>query len=185
MEYTVFLDRDGVINSDSPDYIKDASGFKFIPGSPEAIALLSQNGFWVIVVTNQSMIGRNMADQTALNQIFEKMMVGVEKAGGQIKDIFFCPHTPEADCPCRKPKPGMILTAQKKYALDLDRSCMVGDSVKDVECARAAGCGLAVLVKTGNGAAAAPILVEKGDPPDCISSDLYDAALWIIRNVKI
>jgi histidinol-phosphate phosphatase family protein len=184
MEYTVFLDRDGVINSDSPDYIKDASQFEFIPRSPEAIALLNQNGFSVIVVTNQSMIGRKLADQTALDGIFEKMIAGVKKAGGRIKDIFFCPHTPEADCPCRKPKPGMLLNAKKKYGLDLDRSCMVGDSVKDMESARAAGCGKAVLVETGNGANAARILLEKGRLPDCIASDLFDAALWLIRNVK-
>ncbi len=185
MGYTVFLDRDGVINYDSPDYIKEASQFEFIPRSPEAIALLNQYGFSIIVVTNQSMIGRNMADQTALDEIFEKMTTGVTKAGGEIKDIFFCPHTPEAGCWCRKPKPGMLLNAQKKYTLDLDRSCMVGDSVKDMECARAAGCGKAVLVKTGNGGVAARTLLEKGRPPDCIAFDLYDAALWIIRNVKI
>ena len=108
MGYTVFLDRDGVINQDSAEYIKHPSEFEFIPKSPEAIALLFRNGFQVIVITNQSMIGRNIATQEALDAVFKKMKAGVEKAGGRITDIFCCPHAPEDQCSCRKPKPGLI-----------------------------------------------------------------------------
>jgi histidinol-phosphate phosphatase family protein len=184
MEYTVFLDRDGVINMDSSDYIKTQSEFEFIPKSPEAIALLCRNGFHVIVITNQSLIGRNMATQKTLDAIFKKMENGVKKAGGKIKDIFFCPHTPEDNCSCRKPKPGLILKAQQKYHIDLAQSCMVGDSVKDMECARNAGCAKTLLVKTGNGLKAQHRLSCKGATPDYIASDLYEAACWIIKNVK-
>lgn len=183
MEYTVFLDRDGVINRDSADYIKDPSEFEFIPGSAEAIALLSQKGFHVIVITNQSMIGRKMVSQATLDAIFKKMVLGVKKAGGEIRDIFFCPHAPEENCDCRKPKPGLIRDARKKYRIDPGRSCMVGDSAKDIECAWNAGCEKALLVLTGNGAAAEKALVEKGIPPTYIAADLYDAALWILANV--
>lgn len=185
MEYTIFLDRDGVINIDSPDYIKNESEFEFIPKSPEAIALLSKNGFNVIVITNQSLIGRKMAEQKTLDAIFKKMEQGVEKAGGTIKDIFFCPHTPEDNCLCRKPNPGLILKAKKKYNIDLNKSLMVGDSAKDIECARNAGCSKALLVRTGNGTKAELKLADKGILPDFTGSDLHETALWIIRNVKI
>ncbi|SDU45487.1 D-glycero-D-manno-heptose 1,7-bisphosphate phosphatase [Desulfobacula phenolica] len=184
MEYTVFLDRDGVINKDSSEYIKDPSEFAFIPNSPEAIALLTKNGFNVIVITNQSLIGRHMATPDKLQAIFEKMKKGVKKAGGEIKDIFFCPHVPEDKCFCRKPMPGLIFDANKKYPIDLAQSCMVGDSAKDIECARNAGCSKAVLVKTGNGKTAQADLRKKGITPDHIASDLYEAACWIIKSVK-
>ncbi|NOX32883.1 MAG: D-glycero-beta-D-manno-heptose 1,7-bisphosphate 7-phosphatase [Deltaproteobacteria bacterium] len=185
MGYIVFLDRDGVINIDSSSYIKNESEFEFIPKSPEAVALLCQNGFQVIVITNQSLIGRKMASPQQLDAVFEKMKKGIEKAGGRIKDIFFCPHTPEDNCFCRKPKPGLILNARDKYHLDLDQSCMVGDSAKDIECAQNAGCSKVLLVKTGNGSKAQKELSLKGITPDHIACDLYEAALWIILNVKI
>jgi len=184
MEYIVFLDRDGVINVDSPKYIKNDSEFEFIPKSPEAIALLTQNGFEVIVITNQSLIGRNMISRKTLEGIFNKMMEGIKNAGGDILDIFYCPHTPQDNCSCRKPNPGLILAAQKKYGIDLDNSFMVGDSAKDIECARNAGCSKALLVKTGNGLNARQQLFKKDIIPDFIGTDLYEAVLWIINSVK-
>lgn len=184
MNYTVFLDRDGVINVDSPDYIKNESEFKFIPKSPEAIALLCKHGFKIIVITNQSLIGRKMIDPKTLDAIFSKMKAGVKKAGGNITDIFFCPHTPDDRCSCRKPAPGLILNAQKKHSIDLTRSCMVGDSAKDVECALNAGCSKALLVQTGNGLTAEKTLFDKGITPDFTGSNLYETACWIIENVK-
>ncbi|WP_457553637.1 D-glycero-beta-D-manno-heptose 1,7-bisphosphate 7-phosphatase [Desulfobacula sp.] len=184
MGHIVFLDRDGVINIDSPDYIKNEAEFKFIPQSPEAIALLCKNNFQVFVITNQSLIGRKMINLNTLNTIFEKMRAGIKKAGGNIKDIFFCPHIPEDNCSCRKPNPGLILEAKKKYTLNLDQSFMVGDSVKDIECAKNAGCAKALLVKTGNGLKAQQQLFQKGIIPDFIGSNLYETALWIINSVK-
>ena len=184
MKDIVFLDRDGVINVDSSEYIKNESEFEFIPNSPEAIALLTQNGFNIIVITNQSLVGRKMVSQKTLDAIFKKMKDGVKKAGGDIKDIFYCPHTPEDNCSCRKPNPGLILKAQKKYQIDLNQSFMVGDSAKDIECARNAGCSKALLVKTGNGLKAQQQLFQKGIIPDFIGTDLYEAALWIINSVK-
>ncbi len=180
----VFLDRDGVINVDSSQYIKNKSEFEFIPKSPEAVALLTQKGFKVIVITNQSLIGRNMISQKTLDEIFNKMMQGIKTAGGDILDIFYCPHTPADNCSCRKPNPGLILAAKKKYGIDLDLSFMVGDSVKDIECALNAGCSKALLVKTGNGLKAEQQLLKKGIIPDFIGADLYETALWIINSVK-
>jgi len=184
MGYTVFLDRDGVINKDSAEYIKHPSEFEFIPKSQEAISLLTRNGFQVIVITNQSMSGRSIATKETLDAIFEKMKTGVEMAGGRITDIFYCPHIDEDHCSCRKPKPGLIFQAQKKYQINVSESFMVGDSEKDISCARKAGCGKSLLVKTGNGPAAYSELSKNPRALDYFAEDLYDAACWIINSTK-
>ena len=183
MRYTIFLDRDGVINQDSPFYIKSPEEFHFIEGSPQAVALLNENRFDVILITNQSAVGRKMITQNTLDAIFKKMITGVEAAGGRIKDIFFCPHTPDAGCDCRKPKPGLIIQAKDRYGIDLSASLMVGDSAKDIECALAAGCQKTILVKTGNGQKAFNALDENGVAPDLFANDLFEAVQWIIANI--
>jgi len=180
----VFLDRDGVINRDSPDYIKSWSEFEFLPGSLEAIKLLTLNGFATIVITNQSVINRKMVSGKVLDYIHTMMKEAVTSKGGQIKDIFFCPHVPEDRCNCRKPSPGLIFKAKQKYRIDIATSVMVGDSAKDIECARNAGCGHAVLVKTCNGSEAEKILKEKAITPDLIARDLLEAVGWIITHNK-
>jgi D-glycero-D-manno-heptose 1,7-bisphosphate phosphatase len=180
----VFLDRDGVINRDSPDYIKSWSEFEFLPGSLEAIKLLTLNGFATIVITNQSVINRKMVSGKMLNHMHTLMKQAVTSKGGQIKDIFFCPHVPKDRCNCRKPSPGLIFKAKQKYRIDIATSVMVGDSAKDIECARNAGCGHAVLVKTGNGSEAEKILKEKAIYPDLIAKDLLEAVGWIITHNK-
>lgn len=169
---------------DSPSYIKKASEFEFIKKSPEAVALLCQNGFQVFVITNQSLIGRKMADSETLEAIFDKMKKGIVHAGGEIRDIFFCPHTPDDNCSCRKPEPGLILKAVEKYNVDLGASCMVGDSAKDIECGMRAGCCKNLLVTTGNGLKARGILKEKNIKPDHVAPDLYAASLWIIDHFQ-
>ncbi len=184
MNYTIFIDRDGVINTDSPDYIKKPSEFHFLKNSAQAAAMLYKNGFDLIIITNQSVIGRGMASLNDLEAIFDKMCKGIEKAGGKIKDIFFCPHTPDQNCSCRKPRPGLILQAMKKYNIDPAYSCMIGDSAKDIECAKNAGCRHSILVKTGNGKKSIQIIQEKNLKPDLICGDLMDAAKWISANLK-
>jgi histidinol-phosphate phosphatase family protein len=178
----VFLDRDGVINEDSPAYIKSPDEFHFISGSPEAIALLWDHGFDIILITNQSAIGRNMISVDTLEAIFDRLKAGVAEAGGAIKDIFYCPHAPDEGCDCRKPAPGLIWRAVEKYGIDPASAVMVGDSAKDIQCGRAVGCGKTVLVATGNGPAARAALAEKGMAPDHYSDDLLAAARWIIAN---
>jgi len=184
MPNTIFLDRDGVINVDSPDYIKTPDEFNFIPGSATAMSLLTAHGFDIILITNQSIINRKMVSLSTLNAIFDKLISGVTAAGGTIKDIFFCPHTPHENCSCRKPLPGLILQAQKKYDLNLEETCMVGDSAKDIVCARNAGCAKAVLVETGNGVNALEILYAQGHSPDHVVPNLLAAARLIIQNYQ-
>jgi len=175
----VFLDRDGVINQDSPSYIKSWSEFEFLANSLAAIKHLTQAGFATIIITNQSVINRNMISLRELDFIHARLRSSVQAGGGRIADIFFCPHRPDEQCDCRKPKPGLINQAQKTYPIDMERSFMVGDSAKDIECARNAGCGHAILVKTGNGTIAGKVLAEKNIRPDYIAKDLYDAVNWI------
>ena len=177
---TVFLDRDGVINVDSSDYIKCWEEFHFIPKSLDAIARLTRSGFSVIVITNQSAINRRMVALTRLEAMHDKLRQAVSDSGGRITDIFFCPHRPDEHCNCRKPKPGLIFVARDRYGLDLDSAFMVGDSVKDILAGKAAGCGRTVLVKTGNGRSAVQSLEATGQSPDHVAADLDQAVRWIL-----
>lgn len=176
----VFLDRDGVINRDSPDYIKNWEEFAFLPGSLEAIRLLTENGRVLIVITNQSVIGRKWVSPETLEDMHRRMTAEAASRGGLITDVFYCPHLPDEDCDCRKPKPGLIRQACRKYDIDLSSAVMVGDSAKDILCGMAAGCGRTVLVRTGNGSAALETLRREDVLPTAVAADLLDAARWII-----
>ncbi|MBW1959893.1 MAG: D-glycero-beta-D-manno-heptose 1,7-bisphosphate 7-phosphatase [Deltaproteobacteria bacterium] len=175
----VFLDRDGVINEDSADYIKSWAEFHFIPGSLEALRRLTVHGFTTFLITNQSAVHRKLMSLAELEHIHVKMLHAVVSCGGRIEDIFFCPHLPEEECNCRKPKPGLIFEAQSRYDIKLSNAYLVGDSVKDMQCARNAGCGFAVLVRTGNGRSSEKMLAEKS-LVDHVADDLLDAVQWII-----
>ncbi|WP_051328379.1 D-glycero-beta-D-manno-heptose 1,7-bisphosphate 7-phosphatase [Desulfatirhabdium butyrativorans] len=176
----VFLDRDGVINHDSADYIKSLDEFVPIEGSYEAIARLNRAGRMVIVITNQSAIGRGIIDGSTLERIHERLAEEVGAAGGHITDILFCPHRPDEKCSCRKPEPGMLFEAAARHGIDLSRSVMVGDSAKDIECGIRAGCKT-VLVLSGNGRQALESLKNRGISPDAVFPFLRDAVHWIIR----
>jgi D-glycero-D-manno-heptose 1,7-bisphosphate phosphatase len=149
----VILDRDGVINHDSDQFIKSPDEWLPIDGSLEAIARLSQAGYRVVVATNQSGVGRGLFDMATLNAIHEKMHKAVMQAGGRIDAIFFCPHTPEADCNCRKPRSGMIEAIAERYNVDLSAVPAIGDSLRDLEAAARLG-ARPILVLTGKGAKA-------------------------------
>lgn len=176
----VFLDRDGVINVDSPDYIKSWSEFQFISGSLEALRRLNESGFTTIVITNQSAVNRGMIPEPVLHGMHDNMRRAVEKQGGCIADIFYCPHRPDEGCLCRKPKPGLIQQAQQQHRIDPSTAWMVGDSVKDIGCARNAGCGHAILVRTGNGRSSERMLLEKQTPPDHVAENLREAVDFIV-----
>ena len=147
----IILDRDGVINHDSDQFIKRPEEWKPIPGSLEAIARLCQADYRVIVTTNQSGVARGLFDMHTLNAIHDKMHKAVALAGGRIEAIFFCPHAAETDCPCRKPKTGMLEEAATRYNVSLPGVPVVGDSLRDLESAAKAG-AQPILVLTGKGA---------------------------------
>ncbi|MCJ8500997.1 D-glycero-beta-D-manno-heptose 1,7-bisphosphate 7-phosphatase [Desulfatitalea alkaliphila] len=180
----IFLDRDGVINHDSPDYIKSWAEFRFLPGSLEAIALLTRGGFPLIVITNQSIIQRGMVPLEVLLELHRRMRNAVAAAGGRIVDIFFCPHRPDQGCDCRKPAPGLIRQAARRHGLDPGRTVMIGDSAKDILCGRNAGCGKTILVRTGNGPAAERELADADIRPDAVVDDLSAAAHLLLAEFR-
>lgn len=147
----VILDRDGVINYDSPGYIKRPEEWKPIPGSLEAIAQLTQAGYHVAVATNQSGVGRGLFEMATLNAIHDKMHRAVNQAGGRIDAIFFCPHAQEANCLCRKPRAGLLEEIGRRFDTSLAGVPCVGDALRDLEAAAAVG-ALPMLVLTGKGA---------------------------------
>jgi D-glycero-D-manno-heptose 1,7-bisphosphate phosphatase len=148
----VILDRDGVINFDSRQYIKTPAEWEPIPGSLDAIARLNHAGFHVAIATNQSGIGRGMFDMATLAAIHTKMHRAVAQVGGRIDAVFYCPHAATSDCSCRKPKPGMLNAIGERFQTSLTGVWSVGDSPRDIQAAVAAG-AVPVLVLTGNGAA--------------------------------
>lgn len=146
----VILDRDGVINLDSDQYIKSPEEWNPIPGSLEAIALLNQAGFRVVVCTNQSGIGRGLFGMDTLNAIHDKMIRALAQLGGHVDAIFFCPHTTTDDCVCRKPKPGMLQEIEARFNISLTNVPAIGDSLRDLQAAAAVG-AKPILVLTGKG----------------------------------
>lgn len=146
----VVLDRDGVINEDSAEYIKSPAEWHAISGSLEAIAKLNNAGHTVVVATNQSGVARGYFTTQTLEAIHQKMQNELIKVGGHIDAIFICPHGPSDNCECRKPKPGLFRQIGKQYNADFKDALAVGDSLRDIQAAQAVSCK-AVLVKTGKG----------------------------------
>ena len=147
----IVLDRDGVINVDSEQFIKSPDEWKPIPGSLEAIARLNESGWRVVVASNQSGVGRGLFDMDTLNAINEKMTKAIGQAGGRLDAIFFCPHSADSTCDCRKPRPGMFVQIAERFNVDMRGVPVVGDSLRDLQAGVAVGCQ-PYLVLTGKGA---------------------------------
>ena len=147
----IILDRDGVINRDSKEFVKSPDEWLPLPGSIEAIARLSIAGYTLAVASNQSGLARGLFDRDALDAMHDKMHELVNEAGGRIDRIVICPHGPDDDCDCRKPRPGLFLQLGQHYGQSLEGVLAVGDSLRDLEAANAVG-ARPVLVRTGNGA---------------------------------
>ncbi len=146
----VILDRDGVINVDSDNFIKRPEEWKAIPGSLEAVARLNHAGFHVVIATNQSGIGRGLFDMTVLNAINEKMIHALAQIGGRIDAVFYCPHAAEANCACRKPKTGMFEEIGQRFNAPIKGIPSVGDSLRDLQASANVG-AQPMLVLTGKG----------------------------------
>jgi D-glycero-D-manno-heptose 1,7-bisphosphate phosphatase len=178
----VFLDRDGTISEDV-GYLNDVSQFRMFPFAAAAIRRLNDAKLPVIVVTNQSGVGRGMFAESMVHIVHEEMTQQLAAAGAHLTAIYYCPHTSDDDCECRKPKPGMIRQAAREHRVDLGRSFVVGDRYGDVELAQANG-GRGVLVRTGYGAEDLR-MNGAGWPrqPDFVADDLANAVDWILRTV--
>jgi D-glycero-D-manno-heptose 1,7-bisphosphate phosphatase len=152
MERWVILDRDGVINQDSSAYVKSAQEWLPLPGSIAAIARLKRAGYGVVVATNQSGLARGLFTEQALAAMHNKMTDLLASEGVAIDGIYFCPHHPDDDCSCRKPKAGLLLAAAKDFPIDWSNCILVGDSLRDLQAAQVVG-ATPVLVRTGKGEA--------------------------------
>jgi D-glycero-D-manno-heptose 1,7-bisphosphate phosphatase len=182
----IIMDRDGTINQDRDDYVKSADEWVPLPGALEAIARLNQAGWHVVLATNQSGLGRGLFDMATLNAIHVKMNTLLAQQGGRIDAVFFCPHAPNEGCRCRKPLPGLFEEIGQRYSIDLSEVPAVGDALRDLQAAAAAGCPTH-LVQTGKsaelGADGRASLVEKV-PGTRVHADLAAFADWLIRQER-
>ena len=191
MNRAVFLDRDGVITQDPPHYAHRIDQLKLIPKSAEAIKLLNENGFKVVVVSNQSGVARGYYKEKDVHIFNDAMKKQLEEGGAHIDAIYYCPHYPEADveayrivCDCRKPEPGMLKRAEKDLNLDLKRSFLVGDKIIDIVTGYRAGCKT-ILVLTGHGNDELKKNEKMNIKPDYISKDLYGASQIINGTTRL
>ena len=176
----VILDRDGVINQDSANYIKSPNEWIPIPNSLEAISLLNQHGYSVVIATNQSGVGRGLYGIEELNNIHAKMIKMLAEIGGSIDAIFFCTHTDEDHCDCRKPEIGMLVEIKDRFSVSFEDICGVGDSLRDLEAFEKVGMQ-PILVKTGNGENT--FLEGKYHKQSLVFDDLFEAASKIIEGI--
>ena len=146
----VILDRDGVINEDSDDFIKTPDEFIPLTGSLEAISRLKQAGYKIAIATNQSGLSRGYLNLDTLNAMHDKLKDLLNELGGRVDGIFYCPHGPDEDCECRKPKPGLYSQIGQQFNVPLDGVPVIGDSLRDLDAARAVG-AKPILVRTGKG----------------------------------
>ena len=172
----VFLDRDGTIAEDV-HYCRRLEDFHILPRVPAAIKLLNQEGYKVVVITNQSGIARSYFTEETLARIHDRMKSDLQRDGASIDAIYVCPHHPDEGCECRKPKPLLLLRAAREIGITLDRSYMVGDDPKDVQAGRAAGCRTVWLT-------AVPAQQGHGPSPlsHHVAPDLFEAVEWLLKD---
>jgi D-glycero-D-manno-heptose 1,7-bisphosphate phosphatase len=176
----VMIDRDGVINEDSAEFIKSVAEWRPIAGSLEAIAALHRAGWRVAVVTNQSGVGRGLYDEATLRKIHEHMTACVRAAGGELAGVYYCPHLPDAGCECRKPRPGMFRALERELGVSVAGAPYIGDRMSDVEAADVVG-ARAMLVRTGTGAATEALLGPRRVP---VFDDLAAAARSLLDEAR-
>ncbi|MEZ4672708.1 MAG: D-glycero-beta-D-manno-heptose 1,7-bisphosphate 7-phosphatase [Caldilineaceae bacterium] len=156
----ILLDRDGVINRERADYVKSWDEFEFLPGVLAAIQRLATLSIPIVVITNQSVIGRGIVNRTAIDAIHQRAQIEIAAAGGRIDAVFLCPHHPSARCDCRKPQPGLLYQAADQFALNLADTIFIGDSITDYQAAETAGCQ-SILVRSGRQGEKLPTLIAQ------------------------
>ena len=176
----IILDRDGVINHDSDQFIKSPDEWQPIDGSLDAIAFLTQAGYTIAVATNQSGIARGYFNVQTLNEMHAKMHKLVRQAGGEISGVWFCPHTADSNCSCRKPKPGMVLDVLDRFQAQASETYLVGDSLRDLQAIASAG-GKPILVRTGKGMKTLAKDSENLPQGTQIFDSLLDFAVHLVR----
>jgi len=180
---TIFLDRDGVINENRPDYVKSWSEFRFLPGAREAIAKLTRAGHRIVVCTNQAGVARGCLSTKTIDEIHQRMLAHIVEAGGRVEKVYYCPHSKDERCLCRKPRPGMLLRARQELSLDLTNAVFVGDSITDIRAGLAAGVQ-AILVLTGLGVDQLCNHYHEASGPFFVTTNLYHAAEVILQGFQ-
>jgi D-glycero-D-manno-heptose 1,7-bisphosphate phosphatase len=179
----IILDRDGTINQERNDFVKTVDEWIPLPGALEAIARLNQSGWKTVIATNQSGLARGLFDMATLSAMHTKMNIALAKLGGRIDAIFFCPHGPDQGCDCRKPAPGLLLDIGQRFHADLSTVPVVGDSLRDLQAAIAAGCP-SHLVRTGRGQMTEHDMLEKKAPGTIVHDDLAAFAEYLISQQR-
>jgi D-glycero-D-manno-heptose 1,7-bisphosphate phosphatase len=171
----VFLDRDGVIIENVDTYVRSWAEVVFLPSALAALQKLGGSPYKIVLVTNQSAVGRGLISLSEARQISQRIVAVITDAGGRVDGVFMCPHAPQEACTCRKPLPGLILQAAEALSIDLSRSVMIGDALSDIQAGQAAGIHCCILVRTGRGAAQLHLPQAASLPPFQVSRDLESA----------
>ena len=177
----LFLDRDGVIIENRANYVRSWRDVAIFPQALTALAEVKDSRYKIIIVTNQSAVGRGIISMDTAEQINQRLAVEIVKENGRVDDVFMCPHAPDDNCACRKPKPGLLLQAAAKHDIDLSRSYMIGDALTDLAAGQAAGVYQSILLRTGRGLVQSQMPESVHFQPLHIQNSLADA-LAIIRS---
>jgi len=180
-QLAIFLDRDGVINENRSDYVRGWSDFVFLPGALEALRILAQTDARIIIVTNQSAVGRGLIRHDTVEEIHRRMLSWIAVHGGRVDTIYWCPHHPDKGCDCRKPKPGLALQAALTFGLALNESYVVGDAASDILMGQQLGCQT-ILVLTGRGEQELEQVRRHVRSNFWIARDLQEAAKLILEH---
>lgn len=179
---TIFLDRDGVINENRADYVKHWDEFRFLPGSREAIAKLTQAGHRIVVCSNQAGVAKGIISIETVEDIHARMLAAIREAGGVIEKVYYCPHGKEENCDCRKPRPGQLLRASRELGLDMSNAVFVGDNSTDIEAGMAAGVHT-ILVLSGLGMESLRTFQHQAVRPFRITMNLKHAVEVILKGM--
>jgi D-glycero-D-manno-heptose 1,7-bisphosphate phosphatase len=175
MQPALFLDRDGVIIANRQNYVRSWSDVSIYPQAIDGLAKISSSNFKVILITNQSVVGRGFISQGAAVGINERLVLEIQNSGGRIDDVYMCPHAPQDICICRKPEPGLILEAASKHAIELPKSILIGDALSDIIAGQRAGIQENILVRTGRGSLQSSLPLASQIPDFRIFETLYEA----------
>ena len=179
MHKAIFLDRDGVLISNRNNYIRSWDDVYIFPQALSALSKINDSEYIIVIITNQSAVGRGIISYNTADEINQRLIAEVQSAGGRIDGVYMCPHAPEFGCSCRKPEPGLLLTAAEEFSIKLSQSVMIGDALTDIIAGQAAGVRNNIMVLTGRGAEQ----VKLSHPEDLEPFDIYDSLLDAVNHM--
>ncbi|MEJ2599728.1 MAG: HAD family hydrolase [Anaerolineales bacterium] len=177
----IFLDRDGVIIENREEYVRSWADVSIYPQALSALEMASHSTHKIVIITNQAGVGKGLIPLQTATEINRRLVQVIERAGGRVDGLYMCPHTPQDQCECRKPQPGMILQAARALSLDLAQSWVIGDALSDLQAGRAAGVGHIALVRTGRGDQQAQLPESATLGPFRLFHDLTDAIQHLLK----